>query len=347
MRKDRPKLFSYVLNSPTRGLGLCCLLLGLAVFLLAIGVFDQAALPEDANEYDQLSFWFGGVIGLAAGPYFVIGFMSRIWGRVAFISGFGKACILGYVLMTNQAVVFLEPFLQNQWFAFVVSLDGLFLLAMLGSQRNRYAASSAQSVDRAARQAHADYLLRANTLNSWIAGSKLADRVQNTTARRSLSMMMVASALLLVLIFLISYHDPILNVSGVPQDAAASEKINALFGTGSGWIYQTLAFVPAVVFTFFQMGLRPLMALNNEPLDERQIQMIRFAHADGRMISLLMLALIVCLACFNTPATVIGPVACGAFLIAWLTPYLIMAWNLPDGDGSYEEDEDYLEIDYA
>ena len=340
--------FDYIQGSKLKLQGVVGLIAGGVLVWVFMSILTVASAFEDSSPYgDVAGFWAGVYLGLAFSPPVFFGFTSRFWGKLIIGLALIKAGIGAWIYMSGHSEIFLQYLTENTWLVFLLFIDGGGFLISIAMSRDRAMRRLARDEDPNAQAAYADSMLQPNTFNRWIVGSRLADRVQGQLTRRCLTVLTVISILLMVLIVLLALSNSLLTVDGLPHDAALRDKLEALFGNWALPVMQVAVFSPAIIIIPFQMSLRPLMALDHEPLDERQIQMIRFGHADSRVVSLAMLAIITVLAFLKTPVEALAGISLAAFSFAWLTPYFIMAWKLPDGDGSYDEDEDVLEIDYA
>jgi len=346
--RKRHGLFDYIINSKLKLQGVVGLIAGVLLVWIYMSILNVAGVFEDSSPYGEVTgFWAGIYLGLAFSPPVFFGFTSRLWGRVIIALALAKAAIGVWIYMSGQSSEFLQYIEQNTWVLFLFFIDGGGFFISIVMNRDRAMRRLARDQDPNAQAAYADYLLQPNTFNRWLVSSRLADRVQGQFTRRCLTVLVFSSILFMVLIALLGFSNSLLTVEGLSQGALLSEKLTVLFGEWAWLAIEIAVFIPLLALIAFQMSLRPLMALDHEPIDERQIQMIRFAHADGRGVSLAMLAVIIVLAFLKTPVEIIAGISLGAFSLAWLTPYMIMVWKLPDGDGSYDEDEDVLEIDYA
>lgn len=346
--RKRYGLFEYVSSSKLKLQGFVGLIAVVLLVWVSLLVLESAGAFADPSPFGKITgFWTGVYAGFAFGPPVFFALTSRFWGKVVIAYTLLRAAFGVWIYMTGQSLSLLQYIDQNTWLLFLLFIDGAFFLIAMFISRDRAMRNLSADQDPNARAAYADLLLQPIAFSRWLVGSRLADKVQGQVTRRFVTVLMFTSILLFALISLLGFYDPLLTVDGLPQDAPLSEKLTALFGE---WAWPAISIgllVPAIIMLFFQMSLRPLMALEHETLDERQIQMIRFGHADGRAVSLAMLAIITVLAILKTPSEIIASFSIAALFLAWLTPYFIMAWKLPDGDGSYEEDEDVLEIDYA
>jgi|GEM_PF-3766994 len=348
VRRKRYGLFDYFKESENKLQGIIGIAAGLLFASVMFWVLDKAGMfEEDSSLGNVAGLWTGFYLGLALGTPAFFGFTSRFWGKFVIALTLLKLSGGVWLYMSGNLVAFIEYAAQNKWLVFLLFIDGVFFFIAMFVSRDRAMRNLSDDQDPNAQAAYADFMLQPIAINRWIVGSRLADKVQRRFTRRLVTVLMLISILIFALISLLGFYDPLLTVDGLPEDALLSEKLTALYGDWVRPAVQIGLLVPAVVMIFFQMSLRPLMALDHEALDERQIQTIRFGHADGRVASLAMLGIITVLAILKTPGEIIASVSIAALGIAWLTPYFIMAWKLPDGDGSYEEDEDILEIDYA
>lgn len=346
--RKRYGLFDYISASPLKGQGVVGLIVGALLAWIGFAILEAAGAFEETNPFGNVAgFWTGAYLGSAfASPAF-FAMTSRFWGKVVIGFTLIKAAFGGWIYMSGQSLSFLQYLNENTWLLFLLFIDGVFFLFSTFVIRHKDMGRLAGDDDPNARAAYTDLILQPITFNRWIVGSRMADYFQGQFARRLVTALTAISILLLAVFALfVVYHD-FLTVEGLPQDAKLSEKLTALVGAWMWPVVQIIVFLPAIIMIFFQMSLRPLMALDHEPLDERQIQTIRFGHADGRVVSLAMLAIVAILAVLKTPSEIMATIAIVALFFAWLAPYFVMAWRLPDGDGSYEEDEDILEIDYA
>ncbi|WP_438725705.1 hypothetical protein ACR9YC_06985 [Parasphingorhabdus sp. DH2-15] len=346
--RKRYSLFDYVMNSKHKLQGVIGLFSGILLVWVYMLILNVAGVFEDSSPYGEITgFWAGFYLGIAFSPPVYFGFTSRFWGKVIIALALAKIAIGVWIYTSDQSSECLQYIEQNTWALFFFFLDGGFFFISIVMNRNQAMRRLARDQDPNAQAAYADYMLQPNAFNRWLVSSRLADRMQGQFTRRCLAISIFISILFMVLLVLIKLSSSILTFDGLPQGALLSENFTILFGEWAWQVVKIVVFIPTFILIAFQMSLRLLMALDHEPIDERQIQMIRFGHADGRGVSLAMLAIMTVLAFLKTPVEIIAAVSLGAFSLAWLTPYMIMAWRLPDGDGSYDENEDVLEINYA
>ena len=333
MKTKRYSIISQIRESETKKLGCLCIVSVVVIVIALVKFYSEGEVSFlSTNEGD---FEIGAELALYASVIY-LGFTNKFWGVLAVVTTSVKATAYMIVILLGNSEGFIQLLLEYDWLRLLLSIDTLFYMLVYMVDRHRRMRAIAASDDPNVIAVHADLFLQPIAFVRWIVGSRLADMLQSKRVRRWIAVLTCLSIPITVFTFSI-----LLFYANLADETAIETREQLIISLGLWGYYaiRTVLLLFPFIVLFLQMSLRPLIPLGLDPLDERQVQLIRFAHADGRIVCLCLLCLMAVLPFLGISVTLIGIIGVGAFYAAYLTPYIILAWNLPDGDGQYVEDE--------
>jgi len=332
---------SQIKSSPFKKQGFINIIASCVLGIFVMLVLNQSGLfSETADVSSRHSMLIGAMTGGLLCAAVPLGFISVFWGRLALFITMINTASFAFIYYTGQSDILLGQEGASSILLTIWISEAFFLFAVTYVIRDQHMRRLAETDDYNARAAHADLLLQPIMFNRWLVGSRFADFMQNQTMRRVVTLAFIASLLIVCGYFCAAYNARLASPEGITDGLTIIERLEAAYGSGAKWLAWLLLMLPAILITLFQMGLRPLMALDLNPLDERQVQVIRYAHADGRLVSLWALAFITVIAILGFDVPIIAGTAFTALILAWLTPYFIMSWNLGDEEEHNLDDEE-------
>lgn len=147
--------------------------------------------------------------------------------------------------------------------------------------------------------------------------SRTADKLQTPVRRR----LIVIGNLLMSLIFSLSFT--MINLEYDVRIWGSALLVSFIGGMMAG--------------RFIIMALKPVIALPGEPYDEWQHTMVQQANADGRVVTIIWLIILLLTVVIGLPHEILFGLVLAAIMIAWSTPHFILAWTLPEEDIGTDE----------